>query len=87
MPRRHAILYFGALLGACFLYIALDSLDWAALAAQLRRLQWLYLIPILVALLGYFAVKAKRWECLLRPLAPASAAMLLRPVVAGIAGN
>jgi glycosyltransferase 2 family protein len=87
MSARRTILFLGALLGACFLYLALDSLDWAALAAQLRRFQWLYLVPILVALLGYFAVKAKRWECLLRPLARASAEKLLRPVVAGIAGN
>ncbi len=87
MVMRRTILYFGALLGVCFLYVALNSLDWTLLAAELAKLHWLYLIPIIATQLCYFAVKAQRWKYMLRPLAPSASGLMLRPVVTGIAGN
>ncbi len=87
MSKHQAMLYLGALLGACFLYVALHAMDWSALVAQLWQFRWQFLIPLLAAQLFYFVVKSIRWQFLLRPLAPASALRLLRPVITGIAGN
>lgn len=65
----------------------MHSLDWGALSTEMAHAHWFHAIPILLALLTYFAVKAARWHFLIRPLATVPTRRLLAPVVVGIAGN
>jgi uncharacterized protein (TIRG00374 family) len=87
MASRQTFLFFGALLGAVFLYLALRNTDWPSLLAALRQADWVYVALGLLAVLSYFSVKAFRWRYLIEPFARADTSQLLSPVLAGLAGN
>jgi uncharacterized protein (TIRG00374 family) len=87
LTGRRIIVLVGVPLGALFLYLAVRSLDFATVAATLRRVHVADVIGVAVAVYLYLLFKAMRWRYLILPLAPATTADLMPAVCAGNAGN
>lgn len=75
------------LVGALFLWIALDHVDLARTTDALRHASAGWCVLAWVAGVAFMAAKAWRWECLLRPVEPFRFATVHRAVYAGTAAN
>lgn len=87
--RRAALFVLGIAIGALFLWLAVRSLDRAAIAEALATAA---AHPGRIALgfaclFAYYGAKALRWRFLVAPFAQARARALLPAVLAGLAGN
>jgi uncharacterized membrane protein YbhN (UPF0104 family) len=88
MPGRRALLlFFGAALGALFLYLAVRRLDWTAISAEINRAHPGQIALGGVCLFAYYGVKAERWKHIIAPFAKASGRVPQPAVLAGLAGN
>jgi uncharacterized protein (TIRG00374 family) len=88
MPgRRAAFLAFGVALGTLFLWLAVGSLHWHAIAGALALAHPAEIALGLASLFAYYGIKALRWRHLIAPFAKARTCELLPAVLAGLAGN
>lgn len=87
MTRPRLLLIVGLLFSAAFLWLALRSIDIAAVLDALARGNLFWSLPFLAALAVFCWVKAARWAILLEGLAPATGGALLSSVVIGYAAT
>lgn len=80
-------IWLGFLISIVFLYLALRGQDFELIWDSLRSAEYIWLLPALVAYFLGVAVRAIRWDFLLRPLARLSPAQVFPVVVIGYMAN
>jgi hypothetical protein len=69
------------------LWLALRSVEPAAIVSALQGIDWLFGLPFLVFYALFCIVKAVRWSLLLRGVSPVRGSILLEPVLLGYAAT
>lgn len=80
-------IWLGFLISIVFLYLALRGQDFELIWDSLSTAEYVWLLPALVAYFLGVAVRAIRWDFLLRPLARLSPAQVFPVVVIGYMAN
>lgn len=80
-------IWLGFLISIVFLYLALRGQDFELIWDSLRSAEYIWLAPALVAYFLGVAVRAIRWDFLLRPLVRLSPAQVFPVVVIGYMAN
>lgn len=87
MSRQRLLFIIGVLVGVLCLWLAMRDTDFASIAAALSQAAWWWALPFLLALFGFYAIKAVRWHLLLSPLARIPSSRLFAPIMIGYAGS
>ncbi|MDH3636998.1 MAG: flippase-like domain-containing protein [Gammaproteobacteria bacterium] len=86
MGKNH-VFYIGILVGAIFLWLALRDAPTAELAYAFGSANLLWIAPFLLALFGFYWLKALRWRILLTPLIVTETRTVFPPVMVGYSAN
>lgn len=77
----------GIALSGVLLWLAIKDTDFAEITASFRNASVVFAVPLLLGLVGFYYVKAKRWSDLLSPTSRIRARDLIPSMMSGAAGN
>lgn len=85
--KKRLLILIGILISAGFLWFSLAGTDFASIGKSLANANWWWCLPMLVAYVIYYWIKAIRWRLLLAPMTETTARAIFAPMMIGFTFN